>query len=436
MREIFGQATKNIDKYRSTISSQEQTISRSNDELAEANLHITDLTSTVATQKHDYTLLTSELKELKSSYQFECDQQESCKRQLSNQLEQTKNDYEQYKKRAHQLLQQKSDQKDDTRLGDLQSQLKNLEMMKIEYQTENVEQARKIELLNLDLRQSLDHIRELQTTRTMYIDNMKELDENRLRVDQLEKQVKKDRADYDKSLKSVSESYEATIQQLKSSIVLKSSSSDLSQQVEIISKTSSDSIQKPKNSQQQEEESAMDSIMEYLNEDNGRLRQLLNEKEQICIELQQKVLDLQQRYQQNDDDDDDKGGGGRIDPRQQANENDNHVDVYESMMQLLSPLVSRQETPGADMEKQVSRLKDMLQESEDQIAALRKQEKLLKDEVRKLDSVDKRQNMSVEYIKNVLLKFLTSENKEVLVPVLAKVLFLDPSETEQLQKAV
>ncbi|ORZ16871.1 hypothetical protein BCR42DRAFT_22181 [Absidia repens] len=308
--------------------------------------------------------------------------------------------------------------------------------MNREYQTENIEQARKIELLNSDLRQSLDHIRELQTTRTMYIDNMKELDENRLRVDQLEKQIKKDRADYDKSLKSVSESYEATIQQLKSSTVLKSSSTDLSQHVEIISKTSSDLTQTPKNPQQQEEESAMDSIMEYLNEDNGRLRQLLNEKEQICIELQQKILDLQQRHQQNDDDGDDKGDGGRIGPRQQENENDSHVDVYESMMQLLSPLVSRQETPGADMEKQVSRLKDMLQESEDQIAALRKQEKLLKDEVRKLDSVDKRQNMSVEYIKNVLLKFLTSENKEVLVPVLAKVLFLDPSETEQLQKAV
>jgi hypothetical protein len=48
----------------------------------------------------------------------------------------------------------------------------------------------------------------------------------------------------------------------------------------------------------------------------------------------------------------------------------------ESMMQLLSPLVSRPESKGVDLEKQVARLQELLQESEDQITALRNQERV------------------------------------------------------------
>jgi hypothetical protein len=53
------------------------------------------------------------------------------------------------------------------------------------------------------------------------------------------------------------------------------------------------------------------------------------------------------------------------------------VHMYiESMMQLLSPLVSRPESKGVDLEKQVARLQELLQESEDQITALRNQERV------------------------------------------------------------
>ncbi|KAI8332127.1 hypothetical protein BC941DRAFT_437593 [Chlamydoabsidia padenii] len=454
MREIFGQATKNIDKYRATISSQEQTIAQINDELAEANLQLSDLNKAVATFKDEKASLELEIKGIKSSYQFECGRLEDSKRQLGNQLEQTRTDYEQYKKRAHQLMQQRSDQTDDSRLGTLQSQIKKLEMQKMGYETEKAEQARKIELMDLDIRQSLDRIRELQAKQTHLADTLNELDEKRQRVSQLEKQMKLEREDHDKAIEAVKGSYEEKLQQLMVSGVTDGSPSTIptKQQQEQHSdknttfsdtnndnnynslKVTSDPMKRHTSPQQQQEETAaMESIMEYLNEDNTRLRQSLEEKEQTCVELQQKILQLQQKWQQESDDDNSDNGKNNMIQQTQ----DNHGgDVYESMMQLLSPLISRPETKSIDLEKQVARLQDMLQESEDQITALRKQEKLLKDEVRKLDSVDKRQNMSVEYIKNVLLKFLTSENKEYLVPVLAKVLFLDPAETEQLQRAV
>ena len=53
------------------------------------------------------------------------------------------------------------------------------------------------------------------------------------------------------------------------------------------------------------------------------------------------------------------------------------------MSSLLSPLVSRQmPDERLGLEKQVQRLSQMLHESEENVSALRNQEKILKDELR------------------------------------------------------
>jgi hypothetical protein len=58
------------------------------------------------------------------------------------------------------------------------------------------EQARKIELMDLDIRQSLDRIRELQAKQTRLGDTATELEEKRQQVNELEKQLKMDREDH------------------------------------------------------------------------------------------------------------------------------------------------------------------------------------------------------------------------------------------------
>jgi hypothetical protein len=95
-------------------------------------------------------------------------------------------------------------------------------------------------------------------------------------------------------------------------------------------RTTPDPMKRHTSPQQQEEETAaMESIMEYLNEDNSRLRQSLEQKEQICIELQQKILQLQQKWQ----DDNDEEGSTNYSVSSQTNmtqqTHDNHGgDVY------------------------------------------------------------------------------------------------------------
>ncbi|CAO3617942.1 unnamed protein product [Cunninghamella echinulata] len=443
MREIFAQATKNIDKYRATISTQEHTISRVNEELAEANQKISDLNSALSSQKYELETTKSEMKQIRTNHQSELDHLEAGKRQLSNQLEQTKNDYEQYKKRAHQLLEQKSNQTDHSRINELQNQVKQLEMGKINYETDLIEKTRKITLMDQDIRQSLDHIRELKAKLSDYQDIKNESIKKQKHIEQLQQQIITDRDHFDKTLKATNERHDEMIQQLTNTTVPNSIISSTSSVVNspisneqsittspIISKTSEELTLTNDDSQRKDQEEAIERVMEYLNEENTKLRHSLKEKDIELTNIKEQLDQLHHQLLQEQSREINNNNDNILDAEQMRN--GNHVDVYESMMNLLSPLVTRQE-PSVNVEKQANRLREMLQESEEQVIALRKQEKILKDEIRKLDSMDKRQNMNVEYIKNVLLKFLMSDNKEFLVPVLAKILFLDQNETEQLQ---
>ncbi|CAO3625590.1 unnamed protein product [Cunninghamella blakesleeana] len=458
MREIFAQATKNIDKYRSTISTQEHTISRTNEELAEANQKISDLNSDLSSQKHELETARSEVKQIRTNHQSELDQLEAEKRQLTNQLDQTKNDYEQYKKRAHQLLEQKSNQTDNSRINELQNQVKHLEMQKINYEADQTEKSRKITLMEQDIRQSLDHIRELKSKVSDYEDIKIESIKRQKDIEQLQLQIISDREHFDKTLKTTNERHDEIIKQLTNTSIsasmspstisainspvisnaqLTTLSSSVSELKSITNNDDNNNNDNNYDSQRQEQEEAIEKVMEYLNDDNTKLRHLIREKDIELSTLKDQLDQLHHQLQEiNINNNNSNENGITMDGlNAEQLKNENHVDVYESMMNLLSPLVTQQK-PSVSYEKEAKRLRDMVQESEEQILALRKQEKILKDELRKLDLKDKRENMNVEYTKNVLLKFLMSENKEFLVPVIAKILFLDENETEQLLKSI
>lgn len=59
---------------------------------------------------------------------------------------------------------------------------------------------------------------------------------------------------------------------------------------------------------------------------------------------------------------------------------------------------------------------------------------MLKEEIRNLDRAERRQNLSVDYLKNIVLKYLETTDKEPLLPVLTTVLQLSPAEVASLRK--
>lgn len=57
--------------------------------------------------------------------------------------------------------------------------------------------------------------------------------------------------------------------------------------------------------------------------------------------------------------------------------------------------------------------------------------KALREELKKFDRLEKRQNLNIEYLKNIVLSYLESDVKEPLIPVVTQVLQLSPEETDR-----
>jgi GRIP domain len=86
--------------------------------------------------------------------------------------------------------------------------------------------------------------------------------------------------------------------------------------------------------------------------------------------------------------------------------------------------------------QKISQLHQILRESQSDIERYESQVALLKLEVQKIDRIDKRQYVNLEYAKNIVLSFLESNTKTQLVPVVAQVLALSREETERVRLAV
>ncbi|KAJ3220258.1 hypothetical protein HDU67_003273 [Dinochytrium kinnereticum] len=104
-----------------------------------------------------------------------------------------------------------------------------------------------------------------------------------------------------------------------------------------------------------------------------------------------------------------------------------------------------------EMSMRVEQVSELLMEAEKEVSRLSRQEKLLKEEVRRYERVEKLQDLvshcffssryiitdmkqNIEYLKNVVLSYLETELKEPLIPVISKVLELSPEESERLRK--
>jgi len=86
-----------------------------------------------------------------------------------------------------------------------------------------------------------------------------------------------------------------------------------------------------------------------------------------------------------------------------------------------------------ELKKQVQNLMELLNESERNVRELTKKENNLKEEIDKMNRDEKRTTVNMEYLKNVVLSFLESNDKGKLVPVITNLLQLDSKEIERLQ---
>ncbi|KAI9492017.1 hypothetical protein BDB00DRAFT_830793 [Zychaea mexicana] len=430
MREIFAQATKNLDGYRASIAAKDLELQRLRDDLDQCQAREQELRSNAETQTRDTEKLNSEVNSQKALYISQIKQLEGKVRQLSTQLQQTRTDYDQYKKRASQLLQKSNNaQTESARLSELEDTIRQLRVEKTELETEKADDARKTELVEHDIRQALERVQHLEADNEALVKVKEDIGAKQAQIHRLQERMSADRVAHEQAMKTAEEAHEAALRRLKESLERAKESKD------------SDGSKLAEEDKSNEEREAMDRIMELLHDENSQLRQQLAAKEQELAELTQSSSPSQTKDESPSTSSPRPIPQEKTRPARASEDASVAIDVYASMSHLLSPFVGGGGNTGSsdnrvDLERQVQQLREMLDESEDRVTALRTQEQVLKEEIRKLDSFDRRQNLSIEYLKNVLLKFLQSENKEFMVPVLAKLLSLSADETDELRKSL
>jgi len=60
----------------------------------------------------------------------------------------------------------------------------------------------------------------------------------------------------------------------------------------------------------------------------------------------------------------------------------------------------------------------------------------LKEEIRKLERDEKREQVDLEYLKNVILKLMVTNEYEALLPVISTLLQFSPDEVKEVKKKV
>ncbi|KAF9920286.1 hypothetical protein FBU30_009905 [Linnemannia zychae] len=460
MKAIFAAANKNLNEYRTSIAAKDE-------EIVELKAKLENPESNADQSQEQSQLvqdLEAELKNQSDNAAAKFQQMEGKYKQLSSQHEKLKVEYQQYKQRASALLQQQRESvqtNDDDKLKELQTQLQDLMKENKSTIVELQEAESKRIALEGELQLALDQIASLESSQEI---SRRQERQHVRQLKELERSIKDAQRD-----REAAESRVASLQELRAV-----EAQSLMQELGGNTKHIEERLAK-----KEEENSELQKILDRLGDE------LTAAKQEI-----QTLRDVVSNSEMNSEGsltNVERGPVGTGTPQTFEPEKGHsqlHIStalasrssfsppdqespisrassslslpverppVYSTLSDLLAakPLVERSpfgdtHTPSSatplsstkerEYQIKLQHLTELLNESEANHQRLLDQEKVLKEEIRNLDRAEKRQNLSVDYLKNIVLKYLETTDKEPLLPVLTTVLQLSPAEVASLRK--
>ncbi|KAG0337634.1 hypothetical protein BG000_005177 [Podila horticola] len=455
MKAIFAAANKNLNEYRQSIAAKDEEIAdlkartesepQQQEASAEQNQAVLDLETELKNQSE---LAASKLAQMESKY-----------KQTNVQLEKLRVEYQQYKQRASTLLQQQRESQptdDDSRLSELQNQLDTLikENKSVTRELQEVE-SRKSSVEG-ELQLAMDQISNLESSQEI----------NRRQERQYARQLK----DLERSLKDAQSERESAEARLASLQELR----DMETQSMMRELGGTTKHIEERLAKKEEENAELHRILDRSSDDLAAAKLEIQTLRDLVSssEVQGDAASLAGFTSLPMDDPEAKNQNQLLittgfGPRSSFSPHDiespisrassslslpaERPPVYSTLSDLLAakPLVERSpfaETNGVqaplgllsakekEYQTKLQHLTDLLNESEANHQRLLDQAKVLKEEIRNLDRAERRQNLSVDYLKNIVLKYLETPDKEQLLPVLTTVLQLSPAEVASLKK--
>ncbi|CAG8465794.1 15152_t:CDS:10 [Funneliformis mosseae] len=413
MRGIFNGANKTLMELRQANASKDSEIEQLKATMEGMEKKHEETTNMVDENQKSMEKITTELHSQSAMYNAQIEQLESKLRQSNQQVNQVKAEFQQYKIRAHALLEQRNSNNE----GDVSS-------------VDTLELVASNKKLESDLSFKTSELKHAQ-------DKLRTTERDRKRACELNAQLEKEFEKAQRAAKENSETVKSIQKQLDSfqeeneHLKAETEARYLANVKDFDHRLTKAIDAKEKSLiQKQEENEALQKISEQLGEDLSQLRSELSRRNEHIDELQKQLAN--------------KIPSASV--VRNAIRNDN------SRSSSPSSVTSRTSGNYTDMEERTSNVSEkdkdkdnllklqhmaeMLNDSEAHVQRLLEQEKILKEELRKLDRLEKRQDLSVEYLKNVVLKFFESNpaDREPLVPVISTILQLSPDEVQSLKE--
>ncbi|XP_051114489.1 protein GRIP [Andrographis paniculata] len=109
--------------------------------------------------------------------------------------------------------------------------------------------------------------------------------------------------------------------------------------------------------------------------------------------------------------------------------------MAEQQILILARQQAQREEELAQTQRHILALQEEIEELEHENRLHRQQEAMLKEELRNMERVQKREGVDLTYLKNVILKLLETGEVERLLPVIAMLLQFSPDEMQKCQQA-
>ncbi|KAG0026333.1 hypothetical protein BGZ82_009533 [Podila clonocystis] len=455
MKAIFAAANKNLNEYRQSIAAKDEEIAE-----LKARVESRPQQEEASTEQNQAVLdLEAELKNQSELAASRLAQAESKYKQSNVHLEKLRVEYQQYKQRASTLLQQQRESQptdDDSRLSELQSQLDTLIKENKSVTRELQEVESKKSSVEGELQLAMDQISSLESSQEI---NRRQERQNARQLKDLERSLK----DAQSERGSV-EARLASLQELR----------DMETQSMMRELGGTTKHIEERLAKKEEENTELHRILDRSSDELAAAKQEIQTLRDLVSssEAQVEAASVAGITAPLVDDPESKNQNQLLittgfGPRSSFSPHDiespisrassslslpaERPPVYSTLSDLLAakPLVERSpfaETNGVqaplgllpakekEYQTKLQHLTDLLNESEANHQRLLDQAKVLKEEIRNLDRAERRQNLSVDYLKNIVLKYLETPDKEQLLPVLTTVLQLSPAEVASLKK--
>ncbi|KAF0548404.1 grip and coiled-coil domain-containing protein 2 [Gigaspora margarita] len=429
MRGIFNAANKTINELRQNVASKNTEIEELKAKIESLEEKDQKTKSTADESRKSVEKLTTEMHSQAAMYNAQIEQLESKLRQATQHTTQVKAEFQQYKIRAHALLEQKKNTNADNSRPDTSELIATNKKLEtdLSFKTTELKYAHNtIKAVENDLKRALElnahlekELEKAQKTARENTDSIKEIQEKL-------QELSKENVTLQEALREAKANYTASV---------KDFDDKLSKSTDVIKKNLQQKL---------EENEQLQSISEQLGEELTKLREELSQRIEQVDDLKKQLaavkapLTLRTNIRKDD--------SRPSSPSPSLKTLSRPSSTHNSLSDLLSDtegrisMVSTSSLESSDKEKdyimKLKHMAEMLNESEYQVQKLTEQEKFLKEEIRKLDRTEKRQNLNVEYLKNVVLKFFESNHvdREPLVPVISTILQLSPEETMSLKE--